>query len=79
MDEKISANEKIMSEAFLIRENFNEMLMNDHAVQMGRDKFKIKNILGAWTLVRMTPAGNELLTNMSVNTLLHHLSNTNKS
>lgn len=79
MDEKISVNEKILGQAILIRENFNEMLMNGHAVQAGRDKFKIKNVLGAWTLVRVTRAGNEMLTDMSVNTLLYHLSNTDKT
>ena len=79
MDEKIM-DEKILSEALLIRENFNEMLMNDHEVQMGRDKFKIKNIQGEWCLVKITPAGHEYPSSfMSVKTFLYYLSNTDKT
>lgn len=68
MDEKISLARK-----------FHDIIMNEKEFSTGRDNCQIKFIDGEWQLIRITPDGNTIRWDMTVNTLLYHISTAEKA
>jgi hypothetical protein len=75
MDEKIPSQVAL----YQMLQNLKQMILDREPVYLGRNQYMIAYTDGEWQLIKITPAGNMYKTDMSINTLLYHLSNTEKS